>query len=138
MTKINDAEDLARLDFATLANGLYYLTEFVNYQSAAGQFRKIRFFVVDGKIYPLHHIVGSSWSIHMATRREKMLGNLAQIGEEEGFLAEFQSIIRPGLSTAIEALSVRIGLDYFGIDGAINEDGQLVLFEANAAMENSI
>ena len=74
----------------------------------------------------------------MATRREKMLGNLAQIGEEEGFLAEFMSIIRPGLSTAIEALSVRIGLDYFGIDGAINEDGQLVLFEANAAMENSI
>jgi hypothetical protein len=56
------------------------------------------------------------------------------IAEEEAFLTNPRAALGERAMRAIEAAAKRIDLEYFGIDFALDADGNVLFFEANATM----
>jgi hypothetical protein len=54
--------------------------------------------------------------------------------EEARFLKDMPSVLGDKAMAALERMGGALGLDYAGVDFAINADGELLLFEANATM----
>jgi hypothetical protein len=54
--------------------------------------------------------------------------------EEMAFLEDMRAVLGDKAIGALHALCGRLALDYAGIDFAVNADGDLLLFEANATM----
>ena len=123
----------AMLDAAAgLSPGDIYLTEFVDFRSADGRFRKLRIVFVDGEPFPVHLAIGDHWLSHYF--RTGMAGDAALRGEEAAFLANPAAAIGRRGWDALASLPARVGLDFFGVDAAMGRDGRLVVFECNAAM----
>jgi len=119
--------------FAAAADGQsLYLTDFVDYRSPDGFFRKYRFVFVGEDILPYHLAIGDGWKVHHQSTRMAEVEWMRQ--EEEAFLN------RPDLAFGAEAMAAldiirrRVGLDYFGIDCSLDRDGKVVVFEVNATM----
>ena len=81
----------------------YYLTEFCDYRSADGQFRKYRFIFVDRAVYPYHLAVGPHWKLHYW--RVDMEAGPDLKREEEAFLADYEQVFAGALGAA-DALQV--------------------------------
>ena len=58
--------------------------------------------------------------------------------QEKRFLNDPESCIGPNALCALEQIQKLIGLDYFGIDFALDVSGDLIVFEANAAMRQHV
>ena len=110
----------------------FYLIEYLDYRSADGLFRKYRFFFVGEEILPYHLAIGDGWKLHHF--RTDMAHNAALQREEEDFLTAPQSVFEPRHFAALGAIRAALGLEYFGIDCALDRVGRLVVFEANATM----
>jgi glutathione synthase/RimK-type ligase-like ATP-grasp enzyme len=54
--------------------------------------------------------------------------------EEAAFLSEPESVFSAANYRALSTIRERIGLDYFGVDCALDRDGNIVVFEVNASM----
>jgi hypothetical protein len=63
-----------------------------------------------------------------------MADNAAHRAEDAAFLADMPGVIGPKAMAALEGIQKTLGLDYGGIDFGLNADGDVLLFEANAAM----
>ena len=48
--------------------------------------------------------------------------------------ARFEAEVLPGLKPAIDEITSRLKLEYYGIDCFVRPDGDMVVFEANANM----
>lgn len=108
----------------------YYLTQFVDYQSSDGYYRKYRVAVVDGKPYLRHLIIADQWLIHADSR---VSDGHSQTEEAEA-LENFSAGLGQKLQPVITAITQQIGLDYYGIDCSINGQGEMLVFEVNANM----
>lgn len=122
----------ALLGFAEAGDASLYLTDFANYRSADGLYRKYRFIFVDGEIFPYHLAINDGWKVHHASTR---MGEIEWMRtEEEAFLRDPAKVFGARGMAALELIRRQIGLDYFGIDCALNSDGNVVIFEVNASM----
>jgi tetratricopeptide (TPR) repeat protein len=110
----------------------YYLTPFVDYRSADGHYRKYRFFYVDGEILPYHLAIGNQWKVHHATTA--MAHTQWMQDEEKAFLDNPSNVFGEAQYAGLRAIGETIGLDYFGIDCALDPQGAVVVFEVNACM----
>ncbi|QYD72127.1 tetratricopeptide repeat protein [Paraburkholderia edwinii] len=110
----------------------YYLTPFVDYQSQDGHYRKYRFFYVDGEILPYHLAIGDQWKVHHATTAMARTPWMQE--EEQAFLDNPASVFGETQYAALRTIGESIGLDYFGIDCALDTQGAVVVFEVNACM----
>jgi glutathione synthase/RimK-type ligase-like ATP-grasp enzyme len=110
----------------------YYLTEYVDYRSADGWFRKYRFIFVGGAIHPYHLAIGEQWKVHHVTT--DMANQPWMQEEEKSFLDNPQGVFGPRQYAALEAIRRTVDLDYFGIDCALDRAGRVVVFEVNACM----
>ena len=110
------------------------MIEFHDFQSDDRYYRKMRFVFVDGKPYPVHHLISKHWIIHATASREFMKNNAWMADEENSFLEDSAAYLGQQNCSALEEINRRIGLDYFGVDCALLPNGKLLLFEANAAM----
>ncbi|SAL61225.1 TPR domain-containing protein [Caballeronia udeis] len=110
----------------------FYLTEYFDYRSADGFFRKYRFMFIDGGIYPYHLAIHDEWKVHHANT--DMLNQHWMQDEERAFLADPHSVFGPRQFHALRAIQREIDLDYFGIDCALDLNGRVVVFEVNACM----
>ena len=54
--------------------------------------------------------------------------------EEAAFLNHPDAVFTPQHYEALHEVRARIGLDYFGIDCALDADGNFLVFEVNASM----
>lgn len=113
-------------------HGTCYATQFVDYRSPDGKYRKYRMIFVDRKPYPYHLAIGDHWLVHYRTS-EMGLSKPKRV-EEEAFLLEPQSVLGERGMRALAAIGKTIDLDYAGIDFSLLPDGRLLLFEANATM----
>jgi len=111
-----------------------YLTvmDFLDARAADGTIRKYRAMMIDGALYPLHLAVSQQWKIHFFSA--EMADNAAHRAEDAAFLADMPGVIGPKAMAALEGIQKTLGLDYGGIDFGLNADGDVLLFEANAAM----
>ena len=128
---------LAKLDDAAALDA--YLTErkeqdffvarFVDYVSPDGLYRKYRLAMVDGKPYACHMAIADRWDIwylnaYMAFSKEKR-------AEEAVFMLDFDHAFAARHKSALEEMSRRVGLDYFIVDCAENQNRELLVFEAD-------
>lgn len=122
-------------DFDSLASLLkssksYYLTEFVDFKSDDGLFRKYRVFVIGRKFIFRHMLVSDYWEVHASDRLRFMQHHRELLEEERSY---FENGISPLIESFISEISQNSNLDFLGIDfGCVNN--QCVLFEANATM----
>ncbi len=108
------------------------LVEYVDVRDADGAVRKYRMLAVAGVLYPLHVAVANAWKVHYFSA--DMAADAAKRAEDERFLSDPVSAIGPDAFAALERIRDEVRLDYMGIDFALDRDGRVVVFEANATM----
>lgn len=106
--------------------------EFLDVRSADGLTRKYRVMIVDGALLPLHLAVASRWKVHYFSA--DMAVCPAHREEEARFLEDMPGVLGARAMAALHGIAARLGLDYAGIDFALDTWGRVVLFEANATM----
>ena len=110
----------------------HYVIEYVDYAAQDGYFRKYRFIFVGSEILPYHLAIGNDWKLHHDST--DMANQPWMQREEAAFLADPTTVFTPEHYEALRAVRARIGLDFFGIDCALDARGDLLVFEVNASM----
>jgi hypothetical protein len=109
-----------------------WLIERLDARDDAGMFRKFRVMFVDGGLYPLHLAISPDWKVHYFTA--DMARSATNRRREAAFLDDMANAIGRRGMAALERINATLGLDYGGIDFAVNHDGDILFFEANATM----
>jgi len=128
LAKLDDASALAAY-LAEREEQDFFVARFVNYAGPDGLYRKIRLTMVDGKPYACHMAIADRWDIwylnaYMAFSEEKR-------AEEAIFMLDFDRAFAARHKSALDEMSRRVGLDYFIVDCAENQNGELLIFEAD-------
>jgi len=121
------AGGIAKLD-RTIRSALY-ATEFRDFGSSDGRYRKFRIVMVGDDMFLRQMIVGDSWLIHAQRRASDTRG------EELQAFASFKDKHAARLEPIFGEIARRLDLDFFGVDCAIDDSGVMILFEANACMK---
>ncbi len=119
--------DLRELDRFAFDGRAFYATEFVDFASRDGLYRKYRVLVINGRPFPRHLIITDSWNIHVESRAVLMEGSEDLRAEEAHHIRSF----KPEAWPVFGRLWERLQLDYFGVDFALAADGSLIIFEIN-------
>ena len=127
-------EGLDQLDYLCTGPGEFLITEFVDFASGDGLFRKYRLWSFGRRAILKHMIVSDNWSVHNRDRSRIMLNRPDLIAEEQRLLGRPEGTFPEPIHKMFEAVRERMGLDFFGMDFGIDAAGQAVLFEANATM----
>jgi tetratricopeptide (TPR) repeat protein len=106
--------------------------EYLHTPAPDGTFRKYRVLAIDGRLYPLHLAIGREWKVHYFSAA--MEAHAAFREEEHRFLADMHGVLGSRAITALKRIASTLGLAYCGIDFALDGDGRVVLYEANATM----
>jgi glutamate/tyrosine decarboxylase-like PLP-dependent enzyme/glutathione synthase/RimK-type ligase-like ATP-grasp enzyme len=106
--------------------------QYLDARSADGKTRKYRVMMIDGELYPLHVAISHQWKIHYFS------ADMAEVpehrAEDAEFLSNMPGVLGPGAMRALKAIQNILRLDYGGIDFGLNQNGDVLLFEANATM----
>lgn len=106
--------------------------EFVDVRGADRNARKYRVLFIDGHLYPLHLAISPNWKVHYFSAA--MADHAERRAEEERFLTDMRGAMGVRAVDALERVAAALGLDYAGADFTIDNEGKIVLFEANATM----
>jgi tetratricopeptide (TPR) repeat protein len=128
---IGSETDLQRL-VADDHAATYYLIEYIDYASPDGFFRKYRFFFVGEHILPYHLAISRTWKSHHVTT--DMAKHAWMQKEEAAFLRAPHTVFDAARMQTMGAIRDAVGLEFFGIDCAVDRSGKIVVFEANATM----
>ena len=112
--------------------GRLLITDFHDFRSPDGYWRKYRLIFVDRRVHPYHLAIGDDWLLHYW--RAEMQRSPWKMAEEEAFLRDWRGVFGPLAVQAVEEAARRLDLDYCGMDCALTADGRLLLFEANACI----
>ena len=107
--------------------------DYLDARGADGAARKYRVMMIDGRLYPLHLAISPDWKVHYATAG--MHGQSAFQAEEARFLEHMPEVLGARAMAALRAIQQTLALDYGGIDFALDANGNVLLFEANAVMK---
>jgi hypothetical protein len=110
----------------------YFVSPFIDYASADGFYRKYRIVYVDGVPYPVHLAISPNWMIHYYNA--PMSEHAWMRDEEAAFLADPRAAFDGAAYETLVRIGAAVGLEYFGIDCGIDRDGNVLVFEADAAM----
>lgn len=131
---VGRVENLDELRAGLAEPGDYLLTEFVDFRSPDGLYRKYRLWSFGGRVVLRHMLTSDNWNVHVSERVRFMLDRPRLIDEEIRLLARHEGDFPEAIQVMFQAVQDRMGLDFFGMDFGIDRDGQAVLFEANATM----
>jgi hypothetical protein len=119
---------------AALASGKEYMaTQFVDFASRDGLYRKYRVWFIGRHAVLRHMYVSDDWNVHSADRARFMAHHPAVIAEERALIESLEPF-GADVREVFRAVRKRMPLDFFGLDFAVLPDGKVVLFEANATM----
>jgi glutathione synthase/RimK-type ligase-like ATP-grasp enzyme len=128
---IADEHDLAAA-VGTLPGKSLSLIRYLETRGSDGKVRKYRVMMIDGRLYPAHLAVSNHWKVHYFSA--DMADNADHRAEDEAFLQDMPAVLGARAMSALEGIRDRLGLDYAGIDFGLDEEGNVVFFEANASM----
>jgi hypothetical protein len=128
LAKLDDRAALVRY-LAERQEQEFFISRFVDYSDSDGLFRKYRVVFVDGRPYACHMAIADRWDIWYLNAA--MSGSAEKRLEEETFMRTFDIGFARRHAPALAGIAERIGLEYFIIDCAENEDGELLVFEAD-------
>lgn len=132
LARIDNRADFDRYVHDTGASGYYYATHFIDYVSKDGLYRKYRVVFVDGAPYPVHMAIHDDWAIWYYNAKMEQFPE--RRAEEARFMQDMTAFFPSSVMQALHAIPPCIGLDYFGLDFGVLEDGTLVVFEVETAM----
>ncbi|AQS85443.1 MAG: hypothetical protein ABF876_03990 [Acetobacter aceti] len=132
LARIDDRTAFDRYTHETGASGYYYATQFVDYISKDDLYRKYRVVFVEGVPYPVHLAIHNDWAIWYYNAKMELFPE--RRAEEARFMQAITEVFSPSVMEALYAIPARIGLDYFGLDFGVMQDGTLVVFEIETAM----
>lgn len=127
-------DNLGDLDaaLAQLPGEQLLASEYLDARDAEGLAHKYRVMIIGGELFPLHMAISPNWMVHYFTAA--MAENPQFRDKEAAFLADMPSVIGEKAVKALESIQAVLNLEYGGIDFAIDGDGNLLFFEANATM----
>lgn len=114
-----------------LSAGGFHVTQFIDYRSPDGLYRKFRVALIEGRPYLCHMAVSSHWMIHYVNAG--MADSAAKRADEASAMARFEHCFAARHRHAFAAIQARLGLDYVLLDCADGPDGRLLLFEVEMA-----
>jgi hypothetical protein len=129
--KVDDAVALPST-VASLPGSTLLVIQFLDTRGSDGMFRKYRVMIVDGQLLPLHLAISPSWKVHYFSA--DMVDHPKHRAEDEAFLQDMPRVLGPRAAGALASVRDRLGLDYGGIDFALDGQGDVIVFEANATM----
>jgi len=108
------------------------VSDFVEFRSGDGFYRKYRMIWVDGAIFRRHVIAGLDWNVTGKSRFD-MVERPATITAEKDFLASAGD----ALDGRVAELFRIVGLDFGVIDFAVSDLGEITVFELNGTFQIS-
>ena len=126
MVRIDGPGDWDKIHAIPWGGRALYMTQYVDFRNAAGEFLKIRVACMGDRVVIRHTLYGPEWIVHAMDRTN------ATIDREFETHAALRA--NPLFKSVIEEIRSRLGLDFFGVDMGQMADGTFVMFEANAAM----
>jgi hypothetical protein len=108
----------------------YYVSSFIEYKSNDGLYRKMRIAIIDYEPYICHYAISEHWVVHYFSAG--MDTNAAKRAEEERVMQHFDADFAARHHDALSAIAKAVGLEYLVLDCAETQDGNLLLFEADA------
>jgi glutathione synthase/RimK-type ligase-like ATP-grasp enzyme len=130
LARIASLEELSGY-LAQVPDAHFYVSRFIDYRGADGQFRKARIALIHGEAHVCHMAISSHWMIHYVNAG--MYEDAAKRAEEAAFMQDFDAFAARHRE-ALDAIWQRSGLDYVCIDCAETRDGELLIFEIDHAM----
>jgi len=127
--KINSPDELKHYLNHHPENDEFYISEFVDYQSHDGLYRKLRIALIDRKPFICHLAISENWIVHYTT--SKMEFSEQKRAEEKAVMENFDGDFAVRHGGALSVMADRLDLDYVVIDCAETQDGDLLLFEAD-------
>jgi hypothetical protein len=127
------AENAAQARAMLRPDAEHFLTEFVDFRSPDGLYRKYRFVIIGGEIVMRHMLASDCWNVHAADRDRFMRARPDLIAEERDAIAYGLQALPHPVRAGLAAIRGAVGLDFFGLDCAFSPEG-VTLFEANATM----
>ena len=114
-----------------------YVTEFIDVAGDSGVFQKIRAFYIDGDLYPIHLLRAEHWEVGRRGDRLKIMHAQTWMQEDEAnCLNDLPNYLGTTNYNALLDFMGEIGLEFCGVDFAVDPAGKLVIFEANPAMRH--
>jgi hypothetical protein len=110
----------------------FFVSRYVDYSSADGLFRKYRIVFVDGHPFACHMAISDQWKIWYLNA--DMSESAEKRAEEEHFMTRFDDEFVSRHRSTFQEMVRKIGLEYFAIDCAETQTGELLLFEGDNAM----
>jgi tetratricopeptide (TPR) repeat protein len=129
--KVETQEELTPA-IATLPGDELLAIEFLDARGSDGLVRKYRTMCIGGAFYPLHLAISKDWKVHYFSADMQISD--AHRAEERRFLENMADVLGERAMNALHHVNEVLGLEYAGIDFALDADGSLLLFEANATM----
>ncbi len=86
--------------------------------------------MIGGHPYIRHAMFADDWDVAPARRSQ----DERLLGREAAMMTNFNTTLLPLVLPTVRAIAERLRVDFFGIDCAIQPDGTMILFEANANM----
>jgi hypothetical protein len=130
-TFLNDESDINNYVINT---GDYYITQYHEFKSSDGYYRKYRCWCIGDNFLLAHLLMSDNWNVHGNARFSTMINNPWTLIEEEDFLSNGLGYYEGLIINIMRELKAIIKLDYFGVDFGLNQNGEFILFEANATM----
>lgn len=130
-SRVENLEELA-VAIAGMPSDSVWLIEQLDARDSAGMFRKLRVMIVDRQLYPLHLAISRTWKVHYF--RADMAESADNRRHDAAFLDDMTSTVGARGVAALQRIADTLDLDYGGIDFAVNAQGEILLFEANATM----
>jgi aromatic-L-amino-acid/L-tryptophan decarboxylase len=106
--------------------------QYLDARNRDGKSRKYRVMMIDGQLHPLHAAISHQWKVHYFSA--EMAESPEHRAEDREFLENMLGVLSPRAVNALQAIQKELGLDYGGVDFGMNEEGDLLVFEANATM----
>ncbi len=116
----------------------FFAIEFINNLHKNNMYRKMRGAFIEEDFFMVRVDYGPDWMIHghrnKPHRIEFYNENPQYLEEEIAICKDPASEFGKPVMRALRELRSTVKLDYFGVDFDITEDGKLIVYEANAAM----
>jgi hypothetical protein len=107
----------------------FFISQFVDYASDDGLFRKYRIVFIDGRPFACHMAIADRWDVWYLNAG--MSASASKRREEAEFMRSFEASFARRHEIALTAMADWIGLDYFTVDCAESKNGSLLIFEAD-------
>ena len=107
----------------------FYVSDFVDFRSGDGLYRKLRIALIDGRPYICHLAITDHWIVHYIPAGMDL--SAAKRAEEKGMMETFEAVFVKRHHKTLQAIHEKLGLDYVILDCAVMRDGALLLFEAD-------